>query len=71
MNDPIVDEVRRAREEHARQFNYDLAAICSDLRKQQSKYGDRVVRLRRDRPESLRYAESPFDDKETTLCGYK
>ena len=27
MNDPIVEEVRRFRDEHARKFNYDLDAI--------------------------------------------
>lgn len=47
MNDPIVDEVRRARDEHAKRFNYDLTAICDDIRKRQSGYGDRLVRLRR------------------------
>nr|VFJ47089.1 MAG: hypothetical protein BECKFM1743C_GA0114222_100416 [Candidatus Kentron sp. FM]VFJ48927.1 MAG: hypothetical protein BECKFM1743A_GA0114220_1006412 [Candidatus Kentron sp. FM]VFK08233.1 MAG: hypothetical protein BECKFM1743B_GA0114221_1006311 [Candidatus Kentron sp. FM] len=49
MNDPIVEEIRRVRDEHARRFDYDLAAICNDIRKQQSRYGDRVIRLRRDR----------------------
>ena len=29
--DPIVEEVRRAREEYADRFNYDLAAIWEDL----------------------------------------
>ena len=33
MNDPIVEEIRQAREAHAKQFNYDLDAICEDLRK--------------------------------------
>ena len=32
MVDPIVDEVRRARAEHAKQFNFDIHAICEDLR---------------------------------------
>ena len=49
MNDPIVEEVRRARDEHARMFNYDLAAICEDIRRHQSKCGHPVVRLRRKR----------------------
>ncbi len=31
--DPIVEETRRIRDEHARQFNYDLAAICADLKR--------------------------------------
>ena len=35
MKDPIVEEVRRAREAHAKQFNYDLDAICEDLRKRE------------------------------------
>ena len=33
MIDPIVAEVRKAREEYARQFNYDLHAMCEDLRR--------------------------------------
>lgn len=49
MNDPIVEEVRQARDEHARRFNYDLAAICQDIRRHQAKCGHHVVRLRRRR----------------------
>ena len=33
--DPIVDEVREAREEYAASFGYDLDAIFQDLRIQQ------------------------------------
>jgi hypothetical protein len=43
MRDPIVDEVRKAREEYARQFNYDLDAICHDLRQKQQASGVQVV----------------------------
>jgi len=32
MPDPIVEEVRRTRDEYAKRFNYDLDAICRDLR---------------------------------------
>jgi len=39
MKDPIVEEVRRAREAHAKQFNYDLDAICEDLRKREKASG--------------------------------
>ena len=35
MTDPIVEEVRRYREEHAKKFNYDLKAIFADIQKQQ------------------------------------
>ena len=44
-NDPIVDEVRRVREQHAAAFGYDLDAICKDLKEEERKSGRRVVRL--------------------------
>lgn len=53
MNDPIVAEVRRIRDEHARRFDYDLAAICADIRRHQDHCGHRVVRLNRDANKSL------------------
>ena len=34
-NDPIVEEVRKVRNEHAEKFNYDFGAIVADLKKQQ------------------------------------
>jgi len=37
MNDPIVAEVRKFRDEHAHKFNYDLDAICADLMEHQQK----------------------------------
>ncbi len=43
MKDPIVEEVRRVRDEYARQFNYNLDAICDDLRKKQNQEGRKVV----------------------------
>lgn len=43
--DPIVEEVRRLREEYAARFNHDLAAICRDLRERQQKGGRTVVSL--------------------------
>jgi hypothetical protein len=43
--DPIVEEVRKFREEHARTFNYDLNKICKDLKKKEKKYGNRVITL--------------------------
>ena len=45
MSDPIVDEVRRARMAHTQKFNYDLSAICKDLRAIQENCGHKVVRL--------------------------
>ena len=31
--DPILEEIRALRDAHAKQFNYDLAAICDDHRR--------------------------------------
>ena len=41
--DPIVEEIHRIRDEYAKKFNYDLHAICEDLRKKQSTSGRKVV----------------------------
>jgi len=41
--DPIVEEVRRIRDEHAKKFNDDLHAICRDFRNRQISSGHRVV----------------------------
>jgi len=48
--DPIVEEVRRIRQEHAERFNYDLRAIVDDLRKQQEQSGRKYVRFEPRRP---------------------
>jgi len=45
MKDPIVEEVRKARWEHAQRFGFDLRAICEDLRKIQNSCGHPVVSL--------------------------
>jgi len=45
MKDPIVEEMRWAREAHAKQFNYDLDAICEDLRKPEKTAGHPMVSL--------------------------
>ena len=43
--DPIVEEVREARQAHAAKFDYDLAAICDDLKKKEKDCGHPVVSL--------------------------
>lgn len=43
MDDPIVAEVRRIREEHAQKFNYDLDAIFADLKEREAKSKDTFV----------------------------
>lgn len=41
--DPIVEEVRQAREKHAAIFNYDIDAIIRDFQEKQKKFGKKVV----------------------------
>jgi hypothetical protein len=48
-SDPIVEEVRRARETYAARFNYDLRAIFHDLKEQEKRNGRKFVS----------YAEAP------------
>jgi hypothetical protein len=44
-DDPIVEEVRRVRDEHAARFNYDLNAIYRDLKEHERTSGRRYVRF--------------------------
>ncbi len=49
---PILDEIRRFRDAHAKKFNYDLAAICEDLKREREtlkKHGMKFVKLSRRR----------------------
>jgi hypothetical protein len=42
-NDEIVDEVRRVRNEYAEKFNYDISAICADIRQKQAASKHKIV----------------------------
>ncbi len=39
MTDPIVDEVRRIRDEYAARFNYDLDLMFLDIKKREKESG--------------------------------
>ena len=43
ISDPIVEEVRKAREEYARSFNYNLKAMFDDLQRRQRESGRTTV----------------------------
>lgn len=45
MKDPIVEEVRKARQDHAEKFDHDLKAICDDLRRIEQECGHRRISL--------------------------
>lgn len=58
MRDPIVEEIHRYREEHARKFNYNIDAICDDLQAMQRDQDLKVVRLPPKRIEPRRRSET-------------
>jgi hypothetical protein len=43
--DEIIEEVRKARDEYAAKFNYDLEAIYEDIKKQEKKSKRKIVSL--------------------------
>lgn len=43
MSDTIIQEIRKTRDEYARQCNYDLHQMCLDLRREQELSGATVV----------------------------
>ncbi len=45
MKDLIVEEVREIRRQHAAKFNYNLRAICADLKEVEKSCGHTVVNL--------------------------
>lgn len=45
MRNPIIEEIRRIRHEHARRFHFDLDAIFDDLKDQERKSGRKTVAL--------------------------
>ena len=57
-NDPIVEDVRKVRNAHAKKFNYDLQAIVADLRKQQKASKRKFVTLPPKKPTVLSQAKA-------------
>jgi uncharacterized coiled-coil DUF342 family protein len=41
--DEILEEIHELRAEHAKAFNYDLQAICDDLRRKQTESGRQII----------------------------
>lgn len=56
LQDEIVEEIHRIREEYSRSFNHDLKAIFADLQKQQAESGRVVVSLSRKRGLTTRWS---------------
>jgi hypothetical protein len=49
--DEIVEEVRKARDAYAARFNYDIAAICKDLKAKEQARGSKIADLQPLEPE--------------------
>lgn len=45
MEDPIIEELHKFREQWAAQFNYDIHALVADLRRSQQEENRQVVNL--------------------------
>jgi hypothetical protein len=43
MIDPIVAEVRKARDAYAKKFNYDIKAMCRDLKNRQTQHANKII----------------------------
>lgn len=56
MNDEIVEEVRRERDQYAKQFDYDVRRLSDDLRKRESASGRRYIVLLPKEPREQRRA---------------
>ncbi|MGB3294122.1 MAG: hypothetical protein WBB01_14135 [Phormidesmis sp.] len=54
--DPILEELHRIREEHAKSLNYDFAAIFADWQKRQAASGRKLVSL-----ESKRHSDRAME----------
>jgi predicted TIM-barrel fold metal-dependent hydrolase len=51
MTDEIIREVWRAKDELAKQFNYDMEALAAELRKRQKESGRKIVNLEKESAE--------------------
>ncbi len=60
-DDPIVEEVRKIRDDYAKRFNYDLYAICADLKKQQENSGRKLVSFPPRKPVVIQVARQPAE----------
>ena len=68
MLDPIVEEIRRIREEHAARFNCDIDAIFEDFRKSERESGLPLVTLQPRRiSEHSRNQTPPATDRAAEL----
>jgi hypothetical protein len=71
IDDPIVAEVRRIRDEYARKFNYDLDAIFKDIQQKQSTSGRTYVSFPPKRPVAPIVKHLGASVQEASICAPK
>lgn len=64
VDDPIVEEIRQARQQHATKFNFDLQAIYQDLKQQEASSSWRIVAFP---PRKRRYTRKTTKTKQQVL----
>jgi hypothetical protein len=45
QKDPIIEEVRRTRQEYAKKFGYNIRALAADLQKHEQQHPERLISL--------------------------
>ena len=55
--DEIVEEVRKARDEYAAKFNYDLEAIYKDIKEKEKQSPRKVVSLPPKKPDLVEHTD--------------
>jgi hypothetical protein len=69
MEDPIVQEVRDARQKHAARFGFDLLAIAADIKQQEQFSGVLFVNHPRRQPVLAYDHVTPVDDPAYRFIG--
>lgn len=59
INDPIVEEIRKHRQEHAERYGFDLRRIAEALRDRERRFSRRVISPG---PNLFQSPEAPTDD---------
>ncbi|OQX28022.1 MAG: hypothetical protein BWK80_02380 [Desulfobacteraceae bacterium IS3] len=59
--DSVVEEIRAIREEHARQYKYDIRAIFSALKEEEKKSGRKTVSFQPKPYPSFKTGEEKLD----------
>lgn len=54
VEDPIVEEVRKVRQEYAAKFNYDLRSIFLDMKAKEAEYRKKGWKVISFRPEKIK-----------------